>query len=80
MRVSCELFDPLPEIECVTWLYPNETNYGLVEVRLDLVGECLLHEAQHYELRALGIDEGCQSHKEDCGWDKILLETALDRL
>ena len=80
MRVSCELFDPLPETECVTWLYPSKTNYGLVEVRLDLVGECLLHEAQHYELRALGIEDGCQSHKEDCGWDKILLETALDRL
>jgi hypothetical protein len=57
MRISCELFDPWPGSECVTWSYATNTADGLAEFRIDLVGECLLHEAQHYELRAIGIKE-----------------------
>jgi hypothetical protein len=78
MRVSCELFDPWPEAECVTWSYPTDTADGLAEFRIDLVGECLLHEAQHYDLRAVGVADGCQAHTMSCAWDAVLLEQALD--
>lgn len=78
MRVSCELFDPWPGSECVTWSYPTSTANGLAEFRIDLVGECLLHEAQHYQLRAAGVADGCQAHTMSCAWDKDLLEQALD--
>lgn len=80
MRISCELFNPWPDIECLTWSYPTDTADGLAEFRIDLVGECLLHEAQHYELRELGIKDGCQAHSSSCGWDQRLLDVTLKRL
>ena len=78
MRISCELFDPWPGAECVTWSYPTSTADGLAEVRIDLVGECLIHEAQHFELFANGDESGCQAHADGCGWDWVVLEVALD--
>ena len=80
MRLSCELFNPWPDIECITWSYPTDTADGLAEFRIDLVGQCLLHEAQHYELRELGVADGCQAHSSSCGWDQRLLDVTLKRL
>lgn len=79
-RISCELFDPYPGSECVTWKLPKDGNPGLMEVRIDLVGVCILHEGQHYELRYEEVEDGCQSHLEECGWDKFLLEESQDAL
>ena len=65
--IKCNEVDPLDDVACVYWWYGSDIARGRMEVREDLAGQCVVHEALHACLWLEGDD--CRNHDVSCGWD-----------
>jgi hypothetical protein len=65
--IKCNEADTFEDVACVYWWYGSNVARGRMEVRADLAGQCVVHEAMHACLWLEG-DE-CRSHATSCGWD-----------
>lgn len=80
MKVFCKPEEPYKDAECVTNWYGTGPLYpGKMTVQDIYIGECILHESNHYQIwYDEDSEETCQPHKAECGWDWVYLESALD--
>ena len=75
----CKEKRPLTNAECYIARIGNKDfgNRGMILLRDQYIGECVIHELYHIEL---GQKYGytCNEHSKECGWDYNWLEPLLD--
>ena len=75
----CTEEQPMRNVECYIARTGDKEfgNRGMIIVRDQYVGECIIHELYHVEL-GVKYGDSCSSHDISCDWSNNWLEPLLD--